>query len=84
MRKLLAACVLALMCSGCLKTLQREVAYHDGVKQYTIKSGMLDEYEAYLEADPSLGETTKKIRKATPAGLRALIAEEEKALKKDD
>ncbi len=85
MRKLLAvACVLALTCSGCLKTLQREVAFHDGIKQEVLKSGLLDEYEAYLEADPVLGKTTKKIRKGTATAIRALIAEQEKAFEKDD
>ena len=76
--------VLVLLLSGCCGILSREVAFHDGVKQYAIESGMLKEYEAYIDADPNLKESTKKIRKGTPAGLRALIAQEEEALKKDD
>ncbi len=76
--------VLALLSSGCCGVLSREAAFLDGVKQYTVKSGMLEEYEAYIDADPNLKETTKKIRKDTPIGLRALIAQEEEALKKDD
>ncbi len=75
---------LALLSSGCCEILSREAAFHDGVKQYAIESGMLDEYEAYIDADPNLKASTKKIRKGTPAGLRALIAQEEEALKKDD
>jgi hypothetical protein len=68
---------------GCCGTLSRETAYHDGVKQYTVESGMLTEYEAYIEADAKLKPETKVIRKNTSKGLRALLAQEEKALKKD-
>ncbi len=75
---------LALLSSGCCGVLSREAAFLDGVKQYTTESGMLKEYEAYIDADPNLKASTKEIRKDTPAGLRALIAQEEEALKKDD
>lgn len=86
MRKALIAfmAVLAIACTGCCSNLSREGAYHDGVKQLVIESGLLDEYEAYLEADTSIKAGTKKIRKDTPVELRLLIAEEEKALKKKD
>lgn len=82
MRKLLSIFILALACAGCCGTLSREVAFHDGVKQYAIKSGLLDEYEAYIKADPNLKDTTKKIRTGTAQKFRALIATEEEVLKK--
>lgn len=68
---------------GCCGTLSRETAYHDGVKQYAVSSGLLDEYEKYIDADPKLKDETKKIRKDTSKGFKALILQEEKALKKD-
>lgn len=84
MRKILIACSLALMCVGCCGVTSREVAYHDGVKQYALESGLLAEYDKYIDADPAIKASTKKIRKQTSAGFRALIATEEEALKKDD
>ncbi len=83
MRKILGACILALMCVGCCGVASREAAYHDGVKQYALESGLLDEYDKYIDADPKLKDTTKKIRKQTSAGFRKLIAAEEEALNKD-
>jgi len=80
--RILISGVLALFMVGCCGSLSREAAYHDGVKQYTIESGMASEYEAYIEADPKLKPETKKIRKDTAAGLRKLIATEEAALQK--
>lgn len=81
MRSLIIA-VLALCAVGCCGSASREAAYHDGVKQYTTSSGMLDEYEKYIDADPKLKDDTKKIRKDTSKGLRALIAQEEQSLNK--
>jgi len=81
MRSLIAG-VLALLMVGCCGNLSREAAYHDGVKEYTLKSGMTDEYEAYVKADPKLKDDTKKIRLGTATGLRKLIAQEEESLKK--
>ena len=82
MRSLIAG-VLALFMVGCCGSLSREAAYHDGVKQYAIESGMTAEYEAYVAADPKLKEETKKIRLGTATGLKKLIAQEEESLKKD-
>ncbi len=86
MRKALIAFAVVVIttCSGCRSNLSREGAYHDGVKQLVIESGLLDEYEGYLEADASIKEGTKKVRKGTATELRALIAEEDKALKEKD
>ena len=88
MRKVLSACVLVFVVAiltGCpAANLQRENAYHDGVKQYALESGLLEEYDKYIDADPSLKPNTKKIRKQTSAGFRALIATQEEALKKDN
>jgi hypothetical protein len=36
-------------------------------------SGLLDEYDAYIEADPRIKPETKKIRHDTAAGLRKLV-----------
>lgn len=83
MRSILIGAVLALCTAGCCGNLSREAAFHDGVKQYTIESGMLDEYEKYVDADPKLKPETKEIRKDTSKGLRKLIAQEGEALKKD-
>lgn len=80
--RILISGVLALLMVGCCGTMSRESAYHDGVKQYTVESGMTAEYEAYIDADPKLKPETKKIRKDTAAGLRKLIATEEAALQK--
>jgi hypothetical protein len=83
MRSLLIG-VLTLCATGCCGNLSREAAYHDGVKQYALESKMLDEYEVYVDVDPKIIKPeTRKIRKDTAKGLRALIAEEEKALKKN-
>ncbi len=95
--RLLIAVVLSLSVVGCCKNLSREGAYHDGVKQYALESGLLEQHDAYIDADPrwvakdgddsetkARKERTKKIRKGTTAGFRKLIAEEEKALDKED
>lgn len=82
MRKVLITCALLLACTGCCNTLSREAAYHDGVKNAVLESGLLDEYEAYLAADPVIKDRTKEIRKGTSTKFRELIAEEEKALTK--
>jgi hypothetical protein len=74
--------ILALCATGCCGAAPREVAFHDGVKQYVLTSGLADEYDKYIDADPKLKDDTKKIRKDTSKGLRALIAEEGKALEK--
>lgn len=81
----LAALALTLAASsiGCCGVSTREQAFHDGVKQYVLASGLVDEYDKYIDSDPKLKDDTKKLRKDTTKGLRALIAEEEKALKKD-
>lgn len=97
MRKVFVAAVLAFSLAGCCKNLSREGAYHDGVKQYAIESGLLDKYEGYLDADPRLNpqdgdddatlerkKNSKRIKKATPSEFRLLIAEEEKALDKEE
>lgn len=97
MRKILAVCVLALGVSGCCGVLSRERAYHDGVKAYAIDSGLLGEYERYVDNDLRMtvkegdsDETRKKknqarkIRHQTVQGFRALIAEEDRALEKEE
>jgi hypothetical protein len=81
MKKIFFVMAMALAASGCGGS-AREAAFLDGVKQYTVASGMLDEYEKYVDADPALKPDTKTIRKNTAKGLRTLIVEEEKALKK--
>lgn len=78
------AVTLAILTAGCCGVTSREKAFYDGVKDYTVDSGMLSEYEKYVDADPALKPETKKIRKDTSKGLRALIDEEGKALKKGE
>lgn len=81
MRSLIVG-ILTLCAVGCCGVSSREAAFHDGVKQYTVSSGMLDEYDRYVDADPKLKDDSKKIRKDTSKGLRALIVEEGKAIEK--
>lgn len=68
----------ALVLGGCCSA--REAAFADGVDQYANKSGLLAEYDRYVENDPNLSSDTKKIRKGTSEGLRMLIEEEKRAL----
>jgi len=80
--RILLTVFVAILMVGCCGSQSREAAFHDGVKQYAVGSGLLDEYEKYVDADPVLKPETKKIRKDTAKGFRALIAEEGKALDK--
>lgn len=77
MKKIIAA-VLCLGLIGCCGT--REAAFLDGVDQLVNKSGMMTEYQKYIENDPNLQPESKKIRKDTAERLKALIEEERKAL----
>lgn len=83
MRHILMAAAIALCVTGCCGNASREAAFHDGVNEYANKSGMLNEYDAYIDADPKLSPDTKKIRKGTSQGLRDLIKTEGESLKKD-
>ena len=53
-------------------------AFLKGVDAYANDSGLLNEYDRYVDADPALAPETKKIRKDTAAGLRKLVAEAKK------
>ena len=78
----LALAVLTLVfTSGCGST-TREAAFHDAMDQGLLKSGLLDEYDRYVDKDASIIDPkTREIRKSTSAGLRKNLAEEKRALK---
>lgn len=65
----------AVLLSGC----GVNEAFVSGVDEYANRSGLLDEYDRYIDADPKLSGDTKKIRKNTSRGLRRLIEEAKKA-----
>jgi hypothetical protein len=54
-----------------------------GLEAQILESGLLDEYEAYIKADPQLKEGTKKIRLGTAAGVRELLKDARAAIKKE-
>jgi hypothetical protein len=65
-----------LLCSaatGCCLFSKSDAAFIAGVDAGVNGSGLLDEYDAYIEADPKIKPETKKIRHDTAAGLRKLI-----------
>ena len=74
---LLAILLTVLVLAGC-GTLDQ--AFVDGVDKSAVKSGLLDEYEQYVENDPNLSDTTKVIRKNTAKELRDLIEKAKKSL----
>ena len=71
----------ALMSVGCGSVNE---AFVNGVDAYANDSGMLNEYDRYVEADPTLDADSKRIKKDTSAGLRRLVAEEKAREKKED
>ncbi len=72
-RTLAATAVLGLFCGSCALFDSPSEAFIDGVDQYAVQSGLLDEYVRYVDADPDLAERSKDIRKETAAGLRRLL-----------
>lgn len=61
------------MASGCGSVNQ---AFVDGVEASAVKSGLLAEYDAYVDADPKIKDPeTRRIRKQSSARLRGLIEE---------
>lgn len=50
----------------------------EGVDALANESGLLDEYDKYIDADDSIGDTTKEIRKGTSKKLRELIEDAKK------
>ena len=77
----LALALLSLFAAGCCSTV-REAAFYDAMDQGLLKSGMLDEYDKYLDKDTSIIDPkTRELRKGTSAGLRKNLAEEKRALK---
>lgn len=59
--------------TGCALFCKPDAAFIAGVDAGANGSGLLDEYDAYVEADPKIKPETKKIRHDTAAGLRKLI-----------
>ena len=60
--------------TGCSVHEQFVTAMDEGLN----RSGLLDEYDAYVDADPKLKPETKKIRKETSALLRKLVQDAKK------
>ena len=69
---ILACAVLVLGLSGCINTV-----FVNAVDRHT--SVILPEYRAYVQADPVLGETSKRIRLESADTLEALIREAKQA-----
>lgn len=79
--RILFSAAAAVSLSACASNAARERAYVEAVEQYTERSGLLTEYEAYVEKDPALKPESKVIRKRTAEKLRQVTAVEKKALK---
>lgn len=61
--------------SGCGSV---DKAFLKGVETYTVDSGLLNEYDAYVDKDQALDESSKSLRKGTSGGLRKLLLEARK------
>lgn len=74
---LMIVCVLValLSLSGCALFESPNTAFVTGVDAGLNGSGLLDEYDKYIDADPNLKSDSKKIRHQTAAQLRKLIAD---------
>jgi len=78
----LALAVLTLLFAAGCGNKAREEAFHDAMDQGLLRSGLLDEYDKYLDKDASIIDPkTRELRKGTSAGLRKNLAEEKRALK---
>ena len=68
----------ALGFSGCALFESPNKAFVAGVDAGVNSSGLLDEYDKYIDADPKLKDDSKKIRHQTAASLRKLIEDAKK------
>ena len=68
MRSMLFAALVLLSAAGCCAPDAAFVKAADG-----YADAILPEYEAYVKADATLSESTKKIRLDSAAGLRRLL-----------
>lgn len=86
MKKIALAVVVlaALLLSACSSNVSREAAFYRGMKAELVESKFLKQAEAYIDADPKLKETSKKIRKGTVERIRALLETEKNALKGEE
>lgn len=75
-RLLLVPVMIGVFCvTGCGTV---DKAFVRGVEAYSVESGMLEQYDQYVDKDSSLTPESKKIRKDTTAGFRKLILEAKK------
>lgn len=75
------AVVMAGLCPammGCCIFESPNKAFVAGVDAGVNSSGLLDEYDKYLDADSKLKDDSKKIRHQTAASLRKLIEDAKK------
>lgn len=80
-RKLILAALAAVALAGtACKAGPRERAFTEGVEALAVDSGLLKEYEGYVEKDPAIKEETKKLRKETSAKLKQLIDDQKRAI----
>jgi hypothetical protein len=59
--------------TGCCLFSKSSESFVAGVDAGLNGSGLLDEYDKYVEADPKINPETKKIRHDTATGLRKLV-----------
>jgi hypothetical protein len=74
----LALFVIGALCApmtGCALFHKPDAALVAGVDAGLNSSKLLDQYDAYVDADTKLTDDSKKIRKKTSADLRKLIAD---------
>ena len=77
---LLAILLTVLVLAGC-GTLDQ--TFVNAMDKGAVESGLLDEYEQYVENDPNLSDTTKVIRRNSAKELRTTIEKAKKSLEDD-
>jgi hypothetical protein len=76
LRSLVLLFIVAALCAattGCALFKSPDKAFVTGVNAYAVDSGLLDEYDKYVDADPNLKPESKKIRHDSATGLRKII-----------
>lgn len=63
---------------GCVLFESPNKAFVTGVDAGLNSSGLLDEYDKYIDADPKLKDDSKKIRHETATKLRKLVEDAKK------
>jgi hypothetical protein len=78
---LLVFCLALSSLTGCALFANPQAAFVTGVDAGLNGSGLLDEYDKYLDADPKLDAESKKLRHGTSAGLRKLVKDAQASAK---